>query len=39
LFSGILASGAFLFLLLGIEILWVVIAGIGIALIMFVIGY
>jgi len=36
-FSGILASGAFLFLLLGIEILWVVIAGIGIALVMFVI--
>jgi len=36
-FSGILASGAFLFLLLGIEILWVVIAGIGIALVMFII--
>jgi chromate transporter len=38
-FTGILASGAFLVLLLGVEILWVVIAGIGIAVIMFVIGY
>jgi chromate transporter len=36
-FSGLLASGAFLFLLLGTEILWVVIAGIGIVLVMFVI--
>jgi chromate transporter len=35
--SGLLAAGAFLSLLLGAEILWVVIAGIGIAVIMFVI--
>jgi chromate transporter len=35
-FSGLLAGGAFLSLLLGAEILWVVIAGIGVALIMFV---
>jgi chromate transporter len=37
LFPGLLAIGAFLSLLLGAEILWVVIAGIGIAIIMFVI--
>jgi chromate transporter len=36
-FPGILAAGAFFSLLLGAEILWVVIAGIGIALVMFVI--
>jgi chromate transporter len=36
-FSGILASGAFLFLILGVEILWVVIVGIGIALVIFII--
>ncbi len=36
-FAGLLASGAFLSLLLGIEILWVVIGGIGIAIVMFVI--
>ena len=35
-FPGLLAVGAFLSLLLGAEILWVVIAGIGVALIMFV---
>jgi chromate transporter len=35
-FPGILAAGAFLSLLLGAEILWVVVAGIGIALVMFV---
>lgn len=34
-FPGVLAAGAFLSLLLGAEILWVVIAGIGIALVMF----
>lgn len=36
-FPGFLAAGAFLSLLLGAEILWVVIAGVGIALVMFVI--
>jgi chromate transporter len=36
-FPGILAAGAFVSLLLGAEIIWVVIAGIGIALAMFVI--
>lgn len=36
-FPGILAAGAFVSLLLGAEILWVVIGGIGIALVMFVI--
>jgi chromate transporter len=36
-FSGLLAAGAFLSLLLGTEILWVVIAGMGIALGVFVI--
>ena len=36
-FPGLLAAGAFLFLLLGTEILWVVIVGVGIAVIMFVI--
>lgn len=36
-FPGLLAAGAFLSLLLGAEILWVVIAGIGIAVVMFVI--
>jgi chromate transporter len=36
-FPGLLAAGAFLSLLLGAEILWVVIAGIGIAVIIFVI--
>jgi chromate transporter len=35
-FPGLLATGAFLSLLLGAEILWVVIAGIGIAVVMFV---
>ena len=35
-FPGVLAAGAFLSLLLGAEILWVVVAGIGIALVMFV---
>jgi chromate transporter len=35
-FPGVLAVGAFLSLLLGAEILWVVVAGIGIALVMFV---
>ncbi|NTW92408.1 MAG: chromate efflux transporter [Methanoregulaceae archaeon] len=35
-FPGFLAAGAFLSLLLGAEILWVVIAGVGIALVMFV---
>ena len=38
-FSGLLAAGAFLSLLLGAEILWVVIAGMGIALGVFVIVY
>jgi len=38
-FSGLLAAGAFLSLLLGAEILWVVVAGIGIAVIMFIIGH
>jgi hypothetical protein len=36
-FSGLLAAGAFLSLLLGAEILWVIIAGMGIALGVFVI--
>ncbi len=36
-FFGLIAAGAFLSLLLGAEILWVVIAGIGIAMVMFVI--
>lgn len=36
-FPGLLAAGAFLFLFLGTEILWVVIVGIGIAVVMFVI--
>ncbi|MDD1701216.1 MAG: chromate efflux transporter [Methanoregula sp.] len=36
-FPGLLAAGAFLFLFLGTEILWVVIVGIGIAVIMFII--
>ena len=36
-FYGLLAGGAFLFLLMGTEILWVVTVGIGIAVIMFVI--
>ena len=36
-FAGLLAAGAFLFLFLGTEILWVVIVGIGIAVVMFVI--
>jgi hypothetical protein len=35
-FPGVLAAGAFLSLLLGAEILWVVVAGIGVALVMFV---
>ena len=35
-FSGLLAAGAFFSLLLGAEILWVVIAGIGIAVVQFV---
>jgi len=35
-FPALLAAGAFLSLLLGVEILWVVIAGIGIAVVMFV---
>ena len=35
-FPGLLAAGAFLSLLLGAEILWVVVAGIGIAIGMFV---
>jgi chromate transporter len=35
-FPGILAAGAFVSLLLGAEILWVVIAGLGIAIVMFV---
>jgi chromate transporter len=38
-FPGILAAGAFFSLLLGAEIPWVVIAGIGIAVVMFVIVY
>jgi chromate transporter len=38
-FPGILAAGAFLSLLLGAEILWVVVAGIGIAVFVFFIGY
>ena len=38
-FPGILAAGAFFALLLGTEILWVVVAGIGIAVFVFVIGY
>ena len=36
-FPALLAGGAFLSLLLGVEILWVVIAGIGIAVVIFVI--
>ena len=35
-FPAILAAGAFVSLLLGAEILWVVVAGVGIALVMFV---
>jgi chromate transporter len=38
-FPGFLAAGAFLSLLLGAEILWVVIAGVGIALVIFVIAH
>jgi chromate transporter len=38
-FPGILAAGAFLSLFLGAEILWVVVAGIGIAAFVFFIGY
>jgi chromate transporter len=34
-FSGLLAAGAFVSLLLGAEILWVIVAGMGIAIIMF----
>ena len=36
-FPGLLAAGAFISLLLGAEILWVVIAAVGIAVVMFVI--
>jgi chromate transporter len=36
-FPALLAAGAFLSLLLGAEILWVVIAGVGIAIVMFLI--
>jgi chromate transporter len=36
-FPAVLAAGAFLALLLGAEILWVVVAGVGIALVMFVV--
>ena len=38
-FPGFLAAGAFLSLLLGAEILWVVIAGVGIALVIFLIAH
>jgi hypothetical protein len=36
-FPSLLAAGAFISLLLGAEILWVVIVGVGIAIVMFLI--